>query len=204
MNNRQHPRTGAPGLLIASICALIASASCAPATSEEPTDGWPASFGFGRAATDAEIAAWDIDVGPDGAGLPAGSGSVAEGESIYAAKCAVCHGKTGVEGPNDRLVRRPGEGFPDGNSADSWTGRTIGNYWPYATTVFDYVLRSMPQNMPGSLQPDEVYALTAYLLWRNGIIAADERIDAKTLAQIEMPARDQFHPDDRLDYLEVH
>lgn len=207
MNDKQYPQQGQVGArasLVAAVCMLIATASCTPATSGESTGDWPESFGFGRTATDAEIAAWDIDVRPDGTGLPAGSGTVAEGESIYAAKCAVCHGKTGVEGPNDRLVRRSGEGFPAGDSADSWTGRTIGNYWPYATTVFDYILRSMPQNVPGSLQADEVYALTAYLLWRNDIIAADERMDAETLAAIEMPARDQFHPDDRLEYDEVH
>lgn len=164
---------------------------------------WPERFGFGRAASPHEIDAWDRDVRPDGAGLPSGSGSVAEGEAIYAAKCAVCHGKTGIEGPNDRLVKKPDEGFPRGDDPASWQQRTIGNYWPYATTLYDYVWRSMPQNVPGSLSADEVYALTAYLLWLNDIVAADERLDERNLATIEMPARDQFKPDDRLGYTEV-
>lgn len=181
-----------------------------------PASGWeraiaqdtvgdqPARFGFGRPATKAEIAAWDRDVRPDGEGLPAGSGRVGDGAQIYAAKCAVCHGATGVEGPNDRLVRAADEGFPRGDDANSWQQRTIGNYWPYATTVFDYIWRSMPQNMPGSLTADEVYALTAYLLWRNGIVEESADLNATNLADILMPARDQFNTDDRLDYTEVH
>ncbi|MEM9209155.1 MAG: c-type cytochrome, partial [Pseudomonadota bacterium] len=121
-------------------------------------DAWPERFGFGHEATADEIRAWDIDVLPDGTGLPEGTGSVSTGAEIYAVKCAACHGATGVEGPNDRLVAYPGEGFPSGTDADSWTGRTIGNYWPYATTLFDYIRRSMPQTFPGSLTSDEVYA----------------------------------------------
>jgi cytochrome c len=124
---------------------------------------------------------------------------------VYAAKCAVCHGKTGVEGPNDRLVvNSADESFPDAGDADTWRHRTIGNYWPYATTLFDYVLRSMPMNVPGSLDADEVYALTAYLLYLNHIVAADTTLNAANLAQVEMPARDRFVPDDRQDYGEVH
>lgn len=198
MSEYRHRRSG---LLAAAFCALCLAAGSERATAD---DEWPARFGFGRPATEAEIAAWDIDVRPDGTGLPAGSGTAAEGAPIYAAKCAICHGKTGVEGPNDRLVARPEEGFPRGDSAASWSSRTIGNYWPYATTVFDYILRSMPQNVPGSLTADEVYALTAYLLWRNGIIPAEATMNADTLADVRMPARDQFVPDDRLEYREVH
>lgn len=193
---------GRPRRLAVLVGCSLALAVSATASAESPAE-WPASFGFGRDASEPEITAWDRDVRPDGQGLPAGSGSVNEGEPVYAAKCAVCHGKTGVEGPNDRLVRRPGEGFPAGDDPDSWTGRTIGNYWPYATTVFDYILRSMPQNLPGSLDADEVYALTAYLLWRNDIVPAGTRLDAATLPAVKMPARDQFHPDDRLAYKEV-
>jgi cytochrome c len=130
---------------------------------------------------------------------------VSDGESLYAAKCAMCHGKTGVEGPNDRLVvHSADEGFPDAGNADSWQHRTIGNYWPYAPTVFDYIRRSMPMNIPGSLTADEVYALTAYLLFLNHIVPADTTLDAESLAEIEMPARDRFVPDDRQDYREVH
>ena len=183
------------GYGLAALCLLTVSA-----TAQE----LPERFGFGRPANDAEIAAWDIDVRPDGAGLPDGSGSVGDGERIYAAQCAVCHGATGVEGPNDRLVAYPDEPFPAGDDPASWSSRTIGNYWPYATTLFDYIRRSMPQNLPGSLADDEVYALTAWLLWRNNIIPGDAVLDAESLAKIEMPARDRFVIDDRLDYQEVH
>ena len=185
-------------LLVAGCVAVAAGAALA----DELAD--PERFGFGRAAAAAEIAAWDIDVKPDGAGLPPGSGTVAGGAAIYAARCAVCHGRTGVEGPNDRLVARPGERFPAGDDPDSWQKRTIGNYWPFASTVFDYVRRSMPQNLPGSLQDDEVYALTAYLLYLNGIVPEDAVMDAETLADIRMPAQGNFHADDRLDHTEVH
>ena len=148
---------------------------------------WPASFGLGRAATDQEIALIDIDVRPDGRGLPPGSGDVASGKLIYTTKCAACHGKTGIEGPQARLV-----------GADTTIrAKTIGNYWPYATTVYDYINRAMPVNAPGSLTPDEVYSLTAYLLYANKIIDSGKIIDAKTLPEIKMPAHDLFIPDDR-------
>jgi hypothetical protein len=199
-----------PGRVAAVLTAMLLCAACGPTATEpaaqtvaEGTGNWPTAFGFGRTASEAEIATWDIDVRPDGRGLPAGSGSVADGERIYAAKCAFCHGATGTEGPNDRLVARAEEPFPAGESVDSWTSRTIGNYWPYATTLYDYIGRSMPQNMPGSLDAGEVYALTAYLLHLNNIVAADAVLDADTLAAVQMPARDRFVPDDRLDYAEV-
>ncbi len=195
----RHDHRRRTAILLVATCASLAFV---PAAADEAAA--PKRFGFGRVATPEEIAAWAIDVPPDGSGLPAGSGSVAEGKPIYAAKCAVCHGRTGVEGPNDRLVARPGEGFPTGASPDSWTSRTIGNYWPYATTVFDYIRRSMPQNLPGSLQDDEVYALTAYLLFLNGIVPEDAVMNADTLMDIRMPAQGNFRTDDRLDYLEVH
>ena len=170
-----------------------------------PAEEQPDSFGFGKAATAVEIAAWDIDVKPDGQGLPAGSGTVDEGEALYIAQCAVCHGKTGVEGPSDRLVvHSTDESFPDAGNVDNWRHRTIGNYWPYATTLFDYIRRSMPMNIPGSLDANEVYALTAYLLYLNHIVAAGAQLDAATLAKIEMPARNMFIPDDRQKYQEVH
>jgi cytochrome c len=153
-------------------------------------------LGIGRPATAAEIAQWDIDIGPDGAGLPAGRGSAVEGATIYAARCAACHGKSGREGPNDVLVGRdPRQGFPF--SADPKLPRTIGNYWPYATTLFDYVRRAMPPDTPGTLRDDEVYALVALLLSWNEIIPADTVLDAATLAKIKMPARDRFVPDRR-------
>jgi S-disulfanyl-L-cysteine oxidoreductase SoxD len=144
-------------------------------------------FGFGRVPGEAEIMARDIAVGPDGAGLPAGRGTVSAGEQVYQAKCVACHGPTGTEGPMDKLV---GEKLPV---------KTIGSFWPYATTVFDYIRRAQPFNKPGSLTDEEVYALTAWLLFKNKIIAADQVIDAETLPKVRMPNRDGFVPDPRPD-----
>ena len=156
----------------------------------------PATFGIGRPATAAEIASWDIDVRPDGVGLPPGRGTVKEGEATYAARCASCHGKTGKEGPNDRLVgREPGDAFPFGR--DPQRPKTIGSYWPYATTVFDYIRRAMPPSAPGSLQSDEIYGLVAYLLFLNELLPADAVMDAASLPKVVMPARDRFVPDPR-------
>ena len=156
----------------------------------------PATFGIGRPATPAEIAALDIDVGPDGAGLPPGRGTSAEGAPVYAARCAACHGKTGKEGPNDILVGRlPGDAFPF--ARDARAPKTIGSYWPYATTVFDYIRRAMPPDAPGSLKDNEVYGLVAYLLALNELIPADAVIDADALPKVKMPAHDRFVPDTR-------
>jgi cytochrome c len=156
----------------------------------------PPTFGIGRPATPAEIAAIDIDVGPDGAGLPPGRGTSADGAPIYAARCASCHGKTGKEGPNDILVGRlPGDAFTF--ARDQRAPKTIGSYWPYATTVFDYIRRAMPPDKPGSLQDDEVYALTAFLLASNELIPADAVVDATSLPKVKMPAREHFVPDAR-------
>src|SRR5712692_7903003 len=158
--------------------AAQAPATAQPAKAQPPRA--PATFGIGRPATPAEIAALDIDVGPDGAGLPPGRGTPAEGATIYAARCAGCHGRTGQEGPNDPLVGRlPGDAFPF--ARDPRVPKTIGNYWPYATTVFDYIRRAMPPDKPGSLRDDEVYSLTAYLLALNELIPADAVIDATSL-----------------------
>lgn len=152
----------------------------------------PSRFGFGRPATAAQIAAVDIDVRPDGQGLPPGSDTVPEGRAIYAAKCASCHGATGVEGPYNRLV-----------SSDTSRAKAIGNYWPYATTLFDYIRRAMPFNAPGSLSNDEVYHLTAYLLHANGLVAADIVMNAANLPKVVMPAKDLFVPDDRTGGAEI-
>jgi mono/diheme cytochrome c family protein len=161
----------------------------------------PATFGFGSEATPEEIAAWDIDVRPDGKGLPEGSGTVASGATLYAALCSVCHGKTGVEGPNDRLVvHSADEAFPDASDPETWRHRTVGNYWPYATTLYDYIFRAMPQNIPGSLSPNQTYALTAYLLYLNGIVQEETELNQHNLPQVRMPARDKFVVDDRLQY----
>jgi cytochrome c len=133
---------------------------------------------------------------PDGTGLPSGSGTAAQGAEIYRRKCAACHGSTGTEGPFDRLVgREPRQGFPFGR--DPRIVRTIGNYWPYATTLYDYLNRAMPVTAPGSLKPDEIYALVAILLWRNEIITDTAVMNARTLPRVVMPARDRFVPDNR-------
>jgi len=145
-------------------------------------------FGFGRPATPQEIAALDVAIRPDGKGLPPGSGTAREGKVIYAIKCAACHGKTGTEGPFSRLV---------GPMGDTTRAKTIGNYWPYATTLFDYTRRAMPYNAPGSLSTAEVYSLTAYLLSANRIIDSGEVITSHNLAGIVMPAKKLFIPDDR-------
>lgn len=153
-------------------------------------------FGLGRVVDAAEIAAWDLDVGPDGEGLPEGSGSVEAGRVLYARACRSCHGDEGTEGPFDRLVGRlEGDAFPF--AEDPRAPRTIGSWWPFATTLFDYTRRAMPLDRPGSLTNAEVYALTAYLLHRNGLLDATDVLDRERLMQIEMPARSHFVRDDR-------
>ncbi len=158
----------------------------------------PATFAIGRAPTPEEIAAWNLDVNPDGVGLPSGRASAMEGAGVYAAKCASCHGSKG-EGvaANPPIVgREPREGFPFGQAVGHV--KTVGNYWPYATTVYDYLRRAMPQDKPGSLTPNELYGLTAWILAENGIIARQMVLDSLSLPQIKMPARDRFVRDDRL------
>jgi cytochrome c len=154
-------------------------------------------YGVGRPATRAEIAAWDIDVNPSGAGLPAGRGTAADGARVFAAKCAACHGANGEGLPaGPALVgREPREGFPFGQSL-KYT-RTVGNYWPYATTLYDYINRAMPATAPGSLAADEIYGVVAWILSRNEIIDSTAIMDAKSLPRVRMPARDRFVPDDR-------
>ena len=166
-----------------------------------PTPAPPARWEVGRAATEAEIAVADVDVNPRGVGLPAGRGTHGEGARVYAQRCAACHGARG-EGTGSgataapRLVgREPREGFPFGQ--DPRHVKTIGNYWPYATTVFDYVRRAMPLGAAGTLTPDELYAVTAFLLAENEVIARDAVMDARSLPLVRMPARDRFVPDDR-------
>ncbi|GGD68888.1 hypothetical protein GCM10011514_36240 [Emticicia aquatilis] len=164
-----------------------------PVQSNEPkvlADTVPSSFGYGRNATQAEIDRLDIDVRPDGKGLPKGEGISAKGKVIFEEKCVACHGAGGIGGPNGSLVTNK-------TPTDKRREKTIGNYWPYATTVFDYVRRAMPFNEPGSLSNEEVYHLTAYLLNANGIIDEKDVINAQTLPKVEMPAKNLFVPDDR-------
>jgi cytochrome c len=153
----------------------------------------PAGYGFGRPATDAEISAWNIDVSPTGEGLPSGRGTAKKGASVYAKKCAACHGPTGVEGPRDRLVGG------QGTLATANPVKTVGSYWPYATTLYDYVYRTMPFTTPQSLTPNEVYAVVAWILFQNGIIAEGAVMDQQTLPKVQMPNRHGFVPDPRPD-----
>ncbi|XWW46621.1 cytochrome c [Fibrella sp. USSR17] len=155
-----------------------------------PNQFGPGTFGFGKPAPTTQIAVLDIDVRPNGTGLPAGSGTVATGAVVFAAKCAACHGAGGTGGPNGALVVTP-------SVAGKRPDKVIGNYWPYATTVFDYVRRAMPFNQPGSLTNDEVYALTAFLLHANKLIDKKTPLNAKTLPAVRMPAQPNFVPDDR-------
>jgi len=138
---------------------------------------------LGKPADKALVAAWDISIAPDGTGLPPGAGTALEGEGIYRAKCQACHGERGTGQPNDALAG----GIGTLNSADPV--KTVGSYWPYATTVFDYIRRAMPLPQPQSLTADETYALTAYLLSLNGIIRPDQTMNAKTLPTVVMPNR---------------
>ncbi len=153
-------------------------------------------YSIGRSPSATEIASWDIDIMPDGTGLPDGSGNAAEGRALYAAQCQRCHGADGRGGPFDQLAGRlPGDAFPF--ALDPRVKHTIGNYWPFATTIFDYTRRAMPQDRPGSLTDDEVYSLTAYLLYLNELWDEGAILDRETLPQIVMPTRDRFVPDDR-------
>jgi mono/diheme cytochrome c family protein len=154
-------------------------------------------YGLGHPISPAELAPWDIDVRADGQGLPPGHGSVAEGRQVYADVCAACHGEKGegrsvpgAVGGFDRLVGG------DGTLATNHPVKTVGSYWPYATTLFDYVRRAMPFNAPQSLGNDQVYAVSAYILFLNGVIAENSVLDAKSLPQVKMPNRNGFITED--------
>ena len=171
------------GISLGVICTWASGAS------QESSTG----YHLGRPATEAEIKAWNIDISPSGEGLPPGRGTVQEGRQVFAQKCAQCHGQTGVEGPMDRLVGGQGTLKTDRPS------KTVGSYWPYATTLYDYIRRAMPFTAPQSLTPDEIYAVVAWLLNQNGILPEDAVMDAQTLSAVKMPNRNGFVPDPRPD-----
>ena len=152
-------------------------------------------YGLGQPATPEEIAGWDVDVRPDGQGLPEGSGDVLTGEEVYVERCAVCHGEFGeAVGRYPVLI-----GGEDSLTSDDPV-KTVGSYWPYATTLWDYIYRAMPFGEAQSLTPDEVYAITAFLLNQNGVIEDDATLDRDNLAAVEMPNRAGFLlPDPRPD-----
>jgi cytochrome c len=164
------------------LAAVIALASSGAIMAQSPT------YKVGRPPTEAELRAWDNVVGTDGKELPPGSGSAVEGAKVYATKCIFCHGASLTEGPAPRLV----------GGVDSLSTRapllTVGSFWPYATTVWDYINRSMPQGAEGSLTPDQIYAVTAFVLYKNGIVKETDVLDAKSLLKVQMPNRDGFYP----------
>ncbi|MBN3762037.1 cytochrome c [Burkholderia sp. Ac-20365] len=175
------------------LCALLAACSTSyearqPALNAELSKSADA---IGTPISDADIAAWNIDVAPDGHGLPAGSGDVAMGGRIFAARCATCHGAKGEGLIGDQLIGGRG------TLTSANPKRTVGSYWPYATTLFDYIRRAMPYNAPQSLSADEVYAVSAWILNQNGIVPDDARLDAHSLAAVHMPNRDGFVSDPR-------
>jgi cytochrome c len=171
----------------AGIAALIATAGVWPAAAQLPT------YGVGRPPTPEEVRAWELTIPPDGQGLPSGNGSVALGKTVYAERCAACHGETGEDPKYNVLVGGRGTLTTDKPI------RTIGSFWQYAPTLWSYIRRAQPVNAPGSLTPDQVYAVTAYLLHRNGIIGEQDVMDATTLPRVQMPNRDGFVPDPRPD-----
>ena len=148
---------------------------------------WAQTPNLGRVATPEEIAAWDISIGPDGAGLPPGNGTPRQGEAVYVAKCLACHGEKGAGKPNDALVC--GRGTLAGEQVPV---KTVGSFWPHAMTLFDYVRRAMPLNQSKSLSDDEGYAVVAYVLLLNGIIEENQTINAETLPKVRMPNADGF------------
>jgi cytochrome c len=153
-------------------------------------------LGIGRPASVDEIKKLDIDVRPDGTGLPEGRGTSADGAKVYAAKCQSCHGANGQGGSAERLVdRESGKNWDFATNAK--LVKTVGNYWPYATTLYDYTFRAMPFAQPGTLTPDETYSLVAYILALNKIVPEDAVMDRKTLPAVKMPSRDRFVVDNR-------
>jgi mono/diheme cytochrome c family protein len=193
------------------ICTLLFAAACStgdgnPDTNASAAASPPSSYALGRPLDSVTLAKLDIDVDPSGAGLPAGSGNATKGLMVYASKCAMCHGAKGEGTPASTVApihiaypklvgRDPREGFPFGR--DPKLVKTVGNYWPYASTVYDYVHRAMPITAPGTLTPDETYAVVAWLLAENEIIPRDAEMNAKTLPAVKMPAAGRFVVDDR-------
>jgi S-disulfanyl-L-cysteine oxidoreductase SoxD len=168
-----------------AVAAVLLAHTVAPASAQK--------LGIGREATPAEIAGWDIAVRPDGKGLPAGKGTAAQGEEIFQTQCAACHGEFG-EGRDRWPVLAGGHGSLKADRPE----KTIGSYWPYASTVFDYVKRAMPFGNAQSLSNDELYAVTAYLLHMNDVIKDPKfELNAKSFATIKMPNADGFYEDDR-------
>ena len=174
-------------LTVVGIGTLVIAAAALPSRAQLPT------YGLGRAPTPDEISAWDITIPPDGKGLPPGSGTATSGKAVYTERCASCHGEKGNDGKYDPLVGGRGTLTTDKPV------KTVGSYWPYATTLWSYINRAQPFDEPGSLTHAQVYAVTAFLLYLNGIIGETDVLDARTLPAVKMPNRDGFVPDPRPD-----
>ena len=151
------------------------------------SQAWAETPNLGRPVAPDDVAPWDISIGPDGVGLPPGSGTVAQGGAVFAANCQGCHGEKGAGNPLDRLV-----GGQENLAGEAMPVKTVGSFWPYATTLFDYVRRAMPLQAPKSLTDDQVYAVSAYILRLNGIIGENDVMNATTLPAVRMPNRDGF------------
>ena len=177
----------------AGVLQLPAVPKSEPAQQAEPTPAARKHLGIGRVATAQEIAGWDIDVRPDGQGLPAGKGTVKQGEPLYLERCAACHGEFG-ESSGRWPILMGGVGTLAGHDPV----KSIGSYWPYASTVFDYVRRSMPFGNAQSLTNDELYAITAYVLYLNDVIKDENfELNEKTFGSIKLPNQPNFIDDDR-------
>jgi mono/diheme cytochrome c family protein len=172
---------------VVGLASTVILGSHLPALAQLPT------YGVGRAPTVQEVNAWDLTIPPDGQGLPPGRGTAALGKAVFIQKCASCHGERGEDQKYYVLVGGRGTLTTDKPL------KTVGSFWPYATTLWSYINRSQPLDAPGSLTPDEVYAVAAYLLHLNGIIGETDVIDARTLPQIKMPNRAGFMLDPRPD-----
>ena len=149
------------------------------------------TFGLGSEASAEEVQAWDITIGPEGFELPEGSGTAKMGAQVYEVRCKECHGEQGIGGDQAALVGKPEQ------LKQAPPVKTVGSFWPYATTLFDYTRRAMPFEEPGTLTDDQVYAVTAYMLFLNGIVGEEEALDRETLPKVVMPNRDGFVPDPR-------
>ena len=162
-------------IVIVALCLLAAESIVADDSPEK-----------GEAVSSNELKNLDFTILPNGEGLPDGSGTAVAGANVYQQNCLACHGAGGKDGLNDTLVGG------HGSLTSDQPQKTVGSYWPYATTLFDYVHRAMPYQAPGSLSNDDVYAVTAYILYLNDIVGEDERLDANTLPEVRMPNRENF------------
>ena len=193
MSTRKH------GLGLGAALLMVTSVAISGAPAQMPT------YGVGRAPTAEEVKAWDLTIPPDGRGLPPGQGTAVLGKPLYADRCASCHGENGDDPKYRALVggRGPLTSAELSENLDWLLGGkpvlTIGKFWPYATTLWSYINRAQPFDEPGSLTPDQVYAVTAYLLFLNGIIGEADVLNAQTLPAVKMPNRNGFVPDARPD-----